>query len=303
MTNEELIAKFRYALDNHWGYIWGATGILWTAARQKQKVNYMISNFGADWKKNADAKDSNYYYTALYGEKWIGHYVSDCAGLFVWAFKQYGLKMSTVASYIYASYCSRKGALNSDLKKTLVPGTAVFTGDTAAKHPHVGLYVGNGKIIEAHGTQAGVCTANITETRWKWWGELKNVSYPAQNEQKPASAPAEDKTSADARPTLRQGMKGDYVKQLQKRLIELGYSVGSAGADGDFGSGTLAAVKKFQKAAGLTQDGVVGAKTWAALDSAKPKEATYKVTITGLTKAKAEEIVKKYGGKMAAEAK
>ena len=39
----------------------------------------------------------------------------------------------------------------------------------------------------------------------------------------------------------------------------------SGGYDGDFGSGTLAAVKKFQKEKGLTVDGIVGAKTWKAL--------------------------------------
>lgn len=66
-------------------------------------------------------------------------------------------------------------------------------------------------------------------------------------------------------PVLKKGSEGDSVKALQILLIGYGYSCGKAGADGDFGSGTHSAVLKFQKAKGLTQDGIVGANTWNAL--------------------------------------
>ena len=64
---------------------------------------------------------------------------------------------------------------------------------------------------------------------------------------------------------LKKGSVGNDVKALQTLLIVGGYSCGSAGADGDFGSGTDAAVRKYQKANGLTVDGVVGAATWGKL--------------------------------------
>ena len=51
---------------------------------------------------------------------------------------------------------------------------------------------------------------------------------------------------------LSKGDRGDAVKEMQKMLIVCGYSCGSCGADGSFGSDTLAALKKFEKAAGLT---------------------------------------------------
>lgn len=66
-------------------------------------------------------------------------------------------------------------------------------------------------------------------------------------------------------PVLREGFEGDDVKDLQKRLIIAGYDCGSAGADGDFGIGTLSAVKLFQKDNQLDVDGVVGGNTWEAL--------------------------------------
>lgn len=62
---------------------------------------------------------------------------------------------------------------------------------------------------------------------------------------------------------LKNGSKGENVKALQILLNGLGYSCGTA--DGVFGSKTLTAVKQFQKAKKLTQDGIVGANTWKAL--------------------------------------
>ena len=67
---------------------------------------------------------------------------------------------------------------------------------------------------------------------------------------------------------LTKGDTGDAVKTMQTMLISCGYSCGSAGADGDFGSNTLAGLTAFQTAAGLTADGIYGAKTKAALEKA-----------------------------------
>ncbi len=66
--------------------------------------------------------------------------------------------------------------------------------------------------------------------------------------------------------SLQIGFTGsDEVRQLQKRLKELGYLSGNA--DGDFGPATEKAVKEFQKANGLTADGKAGKKTLEKLYS------------------------------------
>ncbi|WP_186578034.1 peptidoglycan-binding protein [Aquibacillus kalidii] len=71
---------------------------------------------------------------------------------------------------------------------------------------------------------------------------------------------------------VEKGDSGTEVKVLQNRLIELGYKLPKYGADGDFGSETLAAVKQFQKDQGITVDGIVGSVTQKHLDNAsKPK--------------------------------
>ena len=64
---------------------------------------------------------------------------------------------------------------------------------------------------------------------------------------------------------LRRGMKGADVKTLQAALIAYGFSCGAAGADGDFGSGTETALKKFQTKYGLGADGIAGKGTGGKL--------------------------------------
>lgn len=64
---------------------------------------------------------------------------------------------------------------------------------------------------------------------------------------------------------LRKGAKGDNVKALQILLIGRGYSCGSYGADGSFGAATDNALRAFQKANGLSVDGVCGPKSWNKL--------------------------------------
>lgn len=63
--------------------------------------------------------------------------------------------------------------------------------------------------------------------------------------------------------TIKLGSRGNDVKTLQSKLNLI--------ADGVFGPITEEAVKDFQKANGLSVDGIVGAKTWAKLDASTNK--------------------------------
>ncbi|MBK8457410.1 MAG: DUF3380 domain-containing protein [Phyllobacteriaceae bacterium] len=71
--------------------------------------------------------------------------------------------------------------------------------------------------------------------------------------------PLAPRPSADS---IALGARGDAVKTLQRLLTAQGYPVA---ADGVFGERTRAAVIAFQRANGLSADGVAGAKTLAAL--------------------------------------
>lgn len=166
ISAKDLIAKFQYALDNHWGYIWGTAGVLWTEAKQKAATREM---------------------TVKYGSKWIGHTVADCSGLFSWAFKQLGGTMYHGSNTMYDKYCAEQGTFTGGKRtdgKELKAGTALFTGDKNNKG-HVGLYIGNGYVIEAQGTQAGVVKSKASLKKWTYWGELKGVKFDGEPQPEP----------------------------------------------------------------------------------------------------------------------
>lgn len=77
-----------------------------------------------------------------------------------------------------------------------------------------------------------------------------------------SSAKRANKTAAvvaKAGQSLREGDKGEDVRAMQKRLIELGYLSGSA--DGSFGPSTKQAIINFQNDNGVTADGIAGTET------------------------------------------
>lgn len=266
ISTTDLIAKFRYALDNVWGYIYGRAGILWTKALQDNVSDEMAKK---------------------YGKKWIGHYVADCSGLFAWAFKQLGGYMYHGSNTMYLKYCTDKGKLNKGKRedgKELLPGTAVFVwNEEKKKYSHVGLYIGGNEVIEAKGTINGVVLSMVTEKKWTHWGELKGVNYYGEQPE-----PQPEKL-----PTLRKGDRGEYVTLAQTKLVARGYDVGSASIDGIFGSATEKAVKQFQTDWNLKIDGIIGSQTWEYLNST-PSVVTYTITIRELTKSQVDELEQKY---------
>ena len=166
---------------------------------------------------------------------------------------------------------------------------------------HVGIYVGNGEVIEATGAwERKVLKSKIAsdgtrskngnvKLKWKKHGFLPYVDYG--NASVPTPAPTESayktfvkgvqsvcgakvdgiagKETLSKTVTLStsKNSKHKVVKVLQTYLISLGYSCGKCGADGEYGKDTKAAVKLFQKANGCVADGVIDAKnkTWKKL--------------------------------------
>lgn len=86
----------------------------------------------------------------------------------------------------------------------------------------------------------------------------------------PNSSPQVNTGSTPSAPSsnglLKQGSRGAAVTSLQQSLHTLGYYTGSI--DGIFGSGNKVAVMNFQRAQGISVDGIVGSATLASINNA-----------------------------------
>jgi hypothetical protein len=135
---------------------------------------------------------------------------------------------------------------------TIEPNHTVDASIALKAPGSAGTYQGHFKLRAPDGTPFGI-GANGANT---FWVQIVVVE--------PTKEPTVAPTVPPLARNMAMGMQGDDVKQLQTRLLALGYSEVGA-ADGKFGQKTDNAVRHFQTDKSLTVDGIVGKNTWEAL--------------------------------------
>ncbi|MGI0495111.1 peptidoglycan-binding protein [Alkalinema pantanalense CENA528] len=109
-------------------------------------------------------------------------------------------------------------------------------------------------------------------------GALAPFNFPGKIAQAnvPSALSIPSATDGFTRPVLKLGSQGADVIELQGILKLLGFYGGAV--TGTYTEETLIAVTRFQQAAGLSQDGVVGGETWAKLLPPAPGATLSNVT-------------------------
>ena len=209
--------------------------------------------------------------SACEGCKWDGKQAYDCAQLTRYSCKAAGTELVSGANSQWNKVAWEK----KDKIGTLpdVPGVILYHVNSSGTMTHTGVYIGGGYAVEARGAKYGVVKTLVKDRTWTHWAALpgvltgEEVQTPTPSPEAPESA---KETTTDATEpgvismnTLKNGNRGTQVKVLQFLLNEHGYDCGEA--DGIFGSKTLAAVKAYQKAKGLTVDGICGKNTWTKI--------------------------------------
>lgn len=271
-----------------WPYCWGATGQLCTPANRKSKMaNQRISAGDKELiRKRCQVLNGSRescagcaYYPD--GEK-VRMY--DCIGFINSLLDDAGISHYGAGCTIMWNH-KANWAQTGKIENLPEMVCLVFQQEpgNANKMQHIGMYIGNGWVIHCSGT---VKKQKLSAYPWTHFGVLKGLGGDV-----PVPTPT--------RSTVRRGSTGEDVVYVQTRLIELGYDLSPYGADGKFGAKTEEAVKAFQRANGLELDGIVGKRTYAALDEATTD--LYTVRIEHLGRSVAEELVQKYGGTMTKE--
>ena len=240
-------------------YWWGCFGQLADGALYAQK------------KKQYPA-----YYTAADFQSQYGQKVHDCVGLikgYLWCgsadgYPRYNAAQDVAVEGLYRK-CSRKGSITT-LPDT--PGVCVFMANMG----HVGVYIGNGEVVEAMGHAYGVVRTKVAGRGWAYWGMPEWIEYGAEEPSQsatptalPEGEPREDDFTLGFR-ILREGCVGDDVRALQLMLkardCQCGnYGPNGDGADGDFGASTKTKLISYQRVNGLEPDGEAGPDTMSAL--------------------------------------
>jgi len=204
--------------------------------------------------------------------------VTDCVGLikgYLWckdfnSTPKYNGSQDVSANGMLAK-CKKHGTIST---MPDVAGTLVF------KQGHVGVYIGNGYVIEARGHAYGVVKTKLKDRGWKNWGYCPWIEYtvdvPKKTESKPTTKPIEKpkakSTYKGEFPKLVLGRclkmfsRGDNVKRLQKFLNWYGNNLV---IDGIYGTRTRQAVENFQKKEKLEVDGKFGKKSLAKAKTIK----------------------------------
>ena len=159
-TGEELAALAKSIVPKKWGYIWGKAGVKWTAEMQ------------AEMDKTTDKK---YESARKYGKKWIGHYVADCSGLIKYLCKQFKISVPHGSNSMWRDSLFEKG----DIRNSIPVGALVFKLRNGDDFYHVGIYIGDGMVVESMSTEYGVVKSKIS--KWSHYGLVKGIGYTTNN--------------------------------------------------------------------------------------------------------------------------
>jgi hypothetical protein len=201
---------------------------------------------------------------------------ADCSGLikgYGWADRNGTVKYATngvrdMNADTFLSTATKKGSIGTIPE---IPGLAVhFKG-------HIGVYIGNGDVVEARGFAHGIVITKLRSRPWTSWLQVPWIDYSAQAKPANSTEPASANNEAPVifplgfgERILKFGDTGEDVRALQRALIKLNYSVGALGADGDFSEKTESAAIAYQTVKKLKPDGIIIPLTRAALEADLP---------------------------------
>ena len=168
-TNTGLVEWANFAYENGWGYVWGSYG------------NVLTENQLEIYKRVSGTHVTNY--EEYIRSHWLGRRTSDCVGLI----KGYGWYNPDTGNIEYGTNgmpdlganamhdaATEKGPISTMPE---IPGLAVW------QEGHIGVYIGNGYVIQAANTFDGVIKTKLSYNRWQEWLKVPYINYIEEGEE------------------------------------------------------------------------------------------------------------------------
>ena len=160
---DDLVQYAIRAYEEHWGYVWGTFGHVLTEGLFESK----LAQYPEALSDNAD----------FIRQTWVGKRTTDCVGLI----KGYGWLDADTQEIIYNTNGMPDLSANEMYHAASVSGTIDTIPETPGlavwHNGHIGVYIGNGEVVEAMGTRYGVVKTKLSNGRWTHWLEIPYISY------------------------------------------------------------------------------------------------------------------------------
>lgn len=167
-NNLDLVKWSEFAADKGWGYVWGTYGTVLSPDFLESKIIQYPDEVGG--------KED------FIRENWLGKRTADCVGLIKgYSWYDTASQMTILVSNGMPDIGADTMYENATEKGTIdtipeIPGLAVW------KEGHIGVYIGDGKVVEAYGTNSGVIRSELANGGWTHWLKIPYISYIEQEE-------------------------------------------------------------------------------------------------------------------------
>ena len=233
---------------------------------EKDEAKPGVIQSAMEWAINI-AEDNSHGYSQA--SRWGPDY--DCSSFAIEAYQQAGLNLKEHgANYTGDMYAAFRSCGFEDVTSSvdLSSGAGLRYGDVLHSHnagkQHAALYAGNGQLVHARSSEGNSIQGDQSGNEIRvqpYYGPWDHVLRYTKEVPVP-----EPDAPAVRRKILKKGMSGEDVRELQQKLVELGYDTG--GTDGNYGTKTFVAVAKLQEAHNITPvDGEAGPVTMTVIDS------------------------------------
>ena len=167
-NNLDLVKWSEFAADKGWGYVWGTYGTVLSPDFLESKIIQYPDEVGGK--------------EEFIRENWLGKRTADCVGLIKgYSWYDTASQMTILVSNGMPDIGADTMYENATEKGTIdtipeIPGLAVW------KEGHIGVYIGDGKVVEAYGTTSGVIRSELANGGWTHWLKIPYISYIEQEE-------------------------------------------------------------------------------------------------------------------------
>lgn len=167
-NNLDLVKWSEFVADKGWGYVYGTYGTVLDTSLFESKIQQYPDEVGG--------------HQDFIKENWLGKRTADCVGL-IKGYSWYDVQGQTTilvsngmpdigADTMYEN-ATEKGTIDT-IPETL--GLAVW------KEGHIGVYIGEGKVVEAFSTTTGVIRSELSNGGWTHWLKIPYITYLEQED-------------------------------------------------------------------------------------------------------------------------